>query len=412
MSAVVCERSLTEMQADSRRKVLFVSHEASRTGAPLVLLNFLKWLKSSTNIPFLVLLRTDGEMESEFQELGPTLVLARQSQSRNLLIRQAGNLLTRFAETRRLQQLKARLITERIGLVYSNTITNGNLLRAISHLNCPVITHVHELEQLIRNYGSSNLKHVLRHTQHFIAASEAVKDNLVNRHGVRNEIVDVVHSSIPLSANTSTNRREIRSQILEELGIPHQSLIVGACGQTCQHKGTDLFILLARVIREQCSGTPVHFVWVGPETRKLSFKTLRRQVDRFGLTGYVHFVGKQAKPMDYFAAFDVMAMTSREDSFPLVVLEVASIGKPIVCFGCAGGAKEFVEEDCGFVIPTLNVEIMAQKIILLLKSYELRNRLGRRASKKLQDSYTMQLAAPRVVSVMQRFLPGPESPEF
>ena len=62
------------MLADTTKKVLFISHDASRTGAPLVLLNFLKWFKVNTAIPFLVLLKIDGEMEPEFQELGPTFV--------------------------------------------------------------------------------------------------------------------------------------------------------------------------------------------------------------------------------------------------------------------------------------------------------------------------------------------------
>jgi glycosyltransferase involved in cell wall biosynthesis len=412
MSAVVCERSLSEMQADSRRKVLFVSHEASRTGAPLVLLNFLKWLKSSTNIPFLVLLRTDGEMESEFQELGLTLVLARQSQSRNLLIRQAGNLLTRFAETRRLQQLKARLIAEHIGLVYSNTMTNGNLLRAISYLNCPVITHVHEPEYLIRKFGFRNWELVKRHTNHFIAASQAVRDNLVSRHGVPFQSLDVVHSSIPVSANTSRELTESRPQIVERLAISHESLIVGACGQTCQNKGTDLFVRLARMVRDLSPETPVHFVWVGPETRELRFSVLRRQVDHSGLKGCVHFIGKQPRPRDFLAAFDIFVMTSRDEALGLAMLEAASVGKPIVCFGGAGGPKEFVEQDCGFVIPFFDLGLMVQKIILLLKSSELRERLGKRASQKLAEKFATQIAAPKIVSVMQRFFPGPESPEF
>ena len=317
-----------------------------------------------------------------------------------------------FGEIGRLHELKARLVEERIGLVYSNTIANGSLLRAISHLNCPVITHVHELEQLIQYFGSRNCRLVLRHSQRFIAVSQAVKDNLVSRHGAPLESIDVVHSSIPLSVNSSKDKQQTRSRILEKLGIPHESLIVGACGSTSYQKGADLFVRLARVVCERHQGPPIHFVWVGPDTRELRFSALRRQVDRFGLSGRVHFIGKQPGPLDYFAAFDVFALTSREDSLPLVILEAASVGKPIVCFGCAGGAKEFVEEDCGFVIPTLDVELMAERTILLLSSYELRERFGRRASQKFQEKHTIERAAPTSVGVIQRFFPVPLSPEW
>jgi glycosyltransferase involved in cell wall biosynthesis len=62
--------------------------------------------------------------------------------------------------------------------------------------------------------------------------------------------------------------------------------------------------------------------------------------------------------LKYFAAFDVFALVSREDPFPVVCLEAASLGKPIVCFNSSDGEKEFVENDCGFVVPDLDIEIM------------------------------------------------------
>ena len=53
---------------------------------------------------------------------------------------------------------------------------------------------------------------------------------------------------------------------------------------------------------------------------------------------------------------------------------------------------------------------MAQKIVMLLSSYELRERFGRCALQKLREKFTMELAAPKIVRVMQRFLPVPLSP--
>jgi len=39
------------------KKILFISHYAGRTGAPLMLLNFLTWMKENSNISFEFLLR-------------------------------------------------------------------------------------------------------------------------------------------------------------------------------------------------------------------------------------------------------------------------------------------------------------------------------------------------------------------
>ncbi|WP_096896367.1 hypothetical protein [Candidatus Scalindua japonica] len=53
------------------KKILFISHDASRTGAPIILLNFLRWFQDNTNIPFRIILREDGELKPEFQALAP-----------------------------------------------------------------------------------------------------------------------------------------------------------------------------------------------------------------------------------------------------------------------------------------------------------------------------------------------------
>src|SRR5262245_56080071 len=61
------------------KRVLFISHEASRTGAPIVLLHFLRWFKRNTDIPFMVLVRESrgamGELLQEFDSLGPLFML-------------------------------------------------------------------------------------------------------------------------------------------------------------------------------------------------------------------------------------------------------------------------------------------------------------------------------------------------
>ncbi len=56
------------------KKVLFISHDASRTGAPIVLLNLLKWFKTNTDIPFQILLKKGGVLEPDFKAIAHPLL--------------------------------------------------------------------------------------------------------------------------------------------------------------------------------------------------------------------------------------------------------------------------------------------------------------------------------------------------
>jgi hypothetical protein len=67
-------------------------------------------------------------------------------------------------------------------------------------------------------------------------------------------------------------------------------------------------------------------------------------VAQLGLQNICHFLTAVLNPEPYFGAFDLFALTSRKDPFPVAILE-ATGGLPIVCFAHAGGASEFVEYD-------------------------------------------------------------------
>ncbi len=378
------------LRQDPIPKVLFISHDAWRTGAPIALLHFLKWFKSNTNIPFEILLKGDGELRPEFEALAPVMIW-----NQSLPVN---------AGAAHIDRIRQHLDQANIGLIYSNTITNGAVLAALSSLKCPVISHVHELEYWI-NYRieAENLKQVQKHTDHYIAASQAVKQNLAQSLKIAEDRIDVVYEFIPTQPDCN-RQTEAANRIRKQLKIPREVLVVGGSGTTDWRKGPDLFVQLARTVHQRQLGQPVHFVWVGGESAGPNFGALWHDVKHSGLDVYVHFVGTHTNPLDYFAMFDVFALVSREDPFPIVNLEAASLGKPVLCFDGSGGAREFVEDDCGFVVPYLDLESMADRVIDLLNSPELRQRLGQRAATKVYERHDVTKVAPQILGIIERFL--------
>jgi glycosyltransferase involved in cell wall biosynthesis len=128
-------------------------------------------------------------------------------------------------------------------------------------------------------------------------------------------------------------------------------------------------------------------------------------VERAGLAGRVHFVGEQQDSDPYFQLFDIFALTSRTDPFPLVCLEAALNSIPVLCFD-SGGITEFVEEDCGFVVPYADVEAMTARILELAADGELRMRLGARAAEKVAQRNDVNIVAPQILSIIESCMAG------
>lgn len=384
------------------KRVLFISHEATRTGAPILLLHLVRWLKVNSELSFDILLRDGGVLEPDFSAIAPvTNLKARRFAATNWLPRGSSRIgLRQTAERFYFRRLKEALLREDFGLVYANSVINGDILEFFSDLRCQILCHVHELEC----GNTERFERVKEYTNHYIAVSEAVQLNLVANHNIPEDKIDTVHEFIPVAASQESDQEVARHEVLQRLNIPANAMIVGASGTLEWRKGPDLFVQLARSICGRQPSKPVHFVWIGGESRGPRFDQLMHDVAHAGLGGDVHFVGSQPNPLTYFAACDVFAMISREDPFPLVLLEAASLGKPIVCFDGSGGAKEFVEDDCGYVIPYLDVELMAVRVDRLLASVEVRDRFGRRAAEKVRQRHDVTIAAPKILSIIKRFL--------
>jgi glycosyltransferase involved in cell wall biosynthesis len=399
----------SEVRPESSRvpgTILFLSHDSSRTGAPIFLLNLLRWLHRHGRFGFRTLTGRHGELSPEFAALG---ALDSFEPARTLGYKIMRRLqLQSVYDSPHQARLREALAGDEIALLYVNSIASAGMLDFLSFLQCPVICHVHELEGAIRTIGSEKIAQLEKHRPLYVAVSRAVKANLVQNHGIAPSRIEVIHGFIPTAGMKADNGRLPHDQLPAQLAIPSDAKVVCACGSIDFRKGPDLFLELASKIAETYNAKPVHFIWVGGSPEKVAAMT--RQLDGAPMQSHVHFVGQTSDPARYLGASDVFVLTSREDPFPLVVMEAARRGKPIVCFGSAGGAPEFVEEDAGFVVPGLDVQQMSERVVELLSSPSLAHRMGEAASRKVFARHSLEAgAADRIASVIERVLRGDRS---
>ena len=386
-------------------KILFIGHDASRTGGSIFLLRFLQWFFKNRQTPFRMLLRSHGDLASAFELLGAVDFLEPRPTLAYKVLRRLN--LNGQLRAKHQSSLREKLKQEDIRLVYSNTIVNGDVLDFLSFLNCPVISHVHELEGLIQDLGSGNMGRVKTHTSTYIAVSEAVKTNLIKAHAIPESKVQMVHGFVPICDRDGREAEETRRSVFRELHIPDSSRLICACGSVERRKGADLFLELARLVREASKASPVYFLWVGGRADQLL--AIRAETKRLSLQDDVRFIGSRPDVARYYEAADVFVLTSREDPFPLVMMEAALREKPIVCFENSGGAPEFVDHDAGIVIPGFDVSAMAEKVAMLLSSPELCRQMGAAGRQKVLAHHDLNLGAAKIAKIIEQEMATPES---
>lgn len=182
------------------------------------------------------------------------------------------------------------------------------------------------------------------------------------------------------------------------------AFVVGGSGQETWRKGKDLFVQLATLLRRRHSSRSFWFVWVGHPGDEEERRQLKHDTEKAGVADVFCWTGEVSNALDYFTCFDAFALVSREDPFPLVCLEAALLEKPILCFSGAGGTYELVEDDSGFVVPYLDLNAMADKLLLLGENEELRRKMGACGAAKVRERFSLNVMAPRLHRLIDSLL--------
>ena len=128
-------------------------------------------------------------------------------------------------------------------------------------------------------------------------------------------------------------------------------------GQRNYRKGLDFIPQLAEKIRSNS-----YILWLGGQQKKNISQLVEKTVKYKNLKNVILIEEKGNDYYDYLNLADGLILTSREDPFPLVMIEAAFLGKPIIGFN-SGGIKEFiVENKTGCIINNFDIDAFAAKM--------------------------------------------------
>jgi glycosyltransferase involved in cell wall biosynthesis len=373
-------------------KILFISHDANRAGAQIFLLNIMQYFQKK-QMPMHLLLLSGGALEKDFEQICP--VSKYPNEVVNTPLNFQDKVLKKFglkennSSLKAKEALKTKLLSENFDCIYTNTIATAWVLpELLSFLKIPVITHIHELEFSIQLYSSAeNRNFLFKNTTKLIACSQAVADNLIENHDFPVDRVEVIHSFVNndnvLKRAAATNQTAIRNKY----NIPEKSFLVGGCGNAEWRKGLDVFTLLAKSL-DNSTQEDIHFVWVGVRKEGEYYEQVMFDARKMGIEHKITFIEPTSEAIELINCFDIFTVVSREDPFPLVMLEAALSERTIFGFEKTGGCSEFIEQDAGQVLPYLDISAMAQAIIKYIQNPT--NHWGKRAKEKVLTQYSFE----------------------
>ena len=388
------------------RRAIVVGHEASRSGAPRVLDCLLQEIVSrhSDKWGCDVWLRDGGDDLDYWQRTHAAILLAHHwSGHRSVRSRFWRRFWDRpYGQPRAFRRSVSRLPAGEHSVIHLNTITNGDLLPILAQLGLPTVIHVHEAaESLHRFVNVGERRNTLKYATQFIAVSSSCRDDLIQSWNLEPSRVSVVPNFIR-SIPAEIGREEARCVIMQQRGIPIDGRFVVVVGNIDRIKGPDLFLdALGRVGNRLGGQEQIRAAWVGGISDHGMARLLERRLALdLGLKS-VHWPGRILNVPQWMAAADVVVVTSREESFSMVALEAAALGRPVVCFAGARGPLEVLGRRSELVAPGFDVASMADRIVALLRNPEMAEVLGRELRELVASRFLARDRVPEILGIWE-----------
>ncbi len=211
-----------------------------------------------------------------------------------------------------------------------------------------------------------------------IAVSEATARQLRKKTRINPDRITVIPNAVDLTVFNPEkyDRKECRRQ----LGIAEQDIVVGFVGRLNYVKGVDILVEAMSYLLAKSPDYLLLLVGDGPERKKL--KNLAAQ---HGITERIRFLGFRDDVPEIMSAFDVAVICSREEACPLVIFEIFSMCKPVICSKIDGLTQFVKDKKNGLVMEDYSSLSLADLIAGIQKDKGLVGQIVKDASQYCND---------------------------
>lgn len=167
---------------------------------------------------------------------------------------------------------------------------------------------------------------------------------------------------------------------------PDETPVILCVGNLRSIKGQDLLLEAAAQLREE----RFTLRFVGAVKENLFAARLKARAAELGLTERVEFTGAKHghELQEEYRRADIFALPSRYESRGMVIQEAFGYGLPIVASAVGGVAESVIDHQNGLLAPPGDVASLGRAILELIRSPQLRQRLGTNGRRQAEGSPT------------------------
>lgn len=349
--------------------ILFITHELTRTGAPVQLMNMIKSTYKKLNYFPVVVSPIDGPMREEFEDMGITVII-----DEDMIV--APDNIDSYARN--------------FDLIVVNTMAGVciNAIKALKNTLPPIIWWIHEGQHV---YGmfKKRLPKSLYDNVHLYCASEYSQRILENHSGkLKSEI-------IRCGVEDFSKDYDIR---YDEKG----KLVFVTVGTIEWRKGQDLLIEAIEKLGDKYCNR-IKFYIIGCQCDVKIMSKIEECNRKYKCIEYIDVIPRE-ELMQIYSKSICSIIPSRDEPTSLIGIESMMFSKPIITSDMTGISEKITDGVSGYIFKNNNSEQLAEKIKFVADNVEKVIEAGKKSRKVYEDNYTIDIFSKRCMEVISKLI--------
>ncbi len=354
-------------EQNREKKILVITHQLSRTGAPIVLLDMIRvFWEQGYKLEVITML--DGELRTELEKMEiPIKVQEHFLQQADEFFAYAGG----------------------FDFVVANTLVTFEALHLLKYMQIPVLWWLHEGRQYFEYFHK-----VLPDFQelpsniHVVSVGHYVQKVVEELYGVTTEIL---HFGIE---DKYTNHRRSTGNKVRFL----------TAGTYSKVKAQDILVEAIRRLPEEYQ-QKAEFFFCGNEQMydESIFLPVKQLCEEYENVTLLHQLSR-SETLEWMEQCDCLVVPSRIDPIPTVAVEMMMKGNLCLCTEVCGVAHYIEDGVNGFTVPAEDVQALAEKIVYIIENNCHLDDI-RLAGRKIFEMYfSKQVFEPKVLELAEKYI--------
>lgn len=218
-----------------------------------------------------------------------------------------------------------------------------------------------------------------------ICISDAEKQSALDKKICRKDKLQVIFNGVDIEAYEKGVHGVVKRK---DLNIPDDAFVVGMVGRMSLQKAPDVFVEMAKLVKEKIPNT--HFIIVGNGNQEVEIRKYAKDngfLDRLHITGWVN------NPMSYIELFDVACLLSRWEGFGLVLPEYMMAGKPIVASRVDAIPNIVIDGKNGILVEVDDFVEASEAVLRIFREERLKKKIVNQGLKTVYERFDARRVA-------------------